>query len=84
MVLDGGEPGEVTKIGIRSTRLLTCDDIEATVPNALMGNSKFINESGVRHEKFRIRVQVGVVYGSDIDKVRELLTAMGSNQSAAF
>jgi MscS family membrane protein len=80
VVLEGGERGEITKIGIRSTRLLTRDDVEVTVPNAIMGNTKVFNESGGRHEKFRIRVQVGVAYGSDIDKVREILMTVGKNE----
>ena len=80
VVLDSGERGEVTQIGIRSTRLLTRDDIEITVPNSVMGNTKIINESGGRHEKFRITVQVGVAYGSDVDKVREILTAVGEEE----
>ncbi|MDH3469379.1 MAG: mechanosensitive ion channel family protein [Gammaproteobacteria bacterium] len=79
VVLDSGERGEVTHIGIRSTRLLTRDDIEVTVPNSVMGNTKIINESGGPHEKFRVRVQVGVAYGSDIDRVRELLTEIAVN-----
>ncbi len=73
VVLDGGERGEITKIGLRSTRLLTRDDVEVTVPNSVMGNTKIINESGGPHQKYRIRVKVGVAYGSDIDKVREIL-----------
>lgn len=73
IVLDSGERGEVTHIGIRSTRMLTRDDVEVTVPNAIMGNTKVLNESGGRHEKFRIRLKVGVAYGSDINRVRSLL-----------
>jgi small-conductance mechanosensitive channel len=73
VVLDTGERGEITHIGIRSTRLMTRDDIEVTVPNSVMGNTKIINESGGPHEKYRIRVAVGVAYGSDIDKVRGIL-----------
>ncbi len=73
VVLDGGERGEITKIGLRSTRLLTRDDVEVTVPNSVMGNTKIINESGGPHEKYRIRVKVGVAYGSDIDQAREIL-----------
>lgn len=79
VVLDGGERGEITKIGIRSTRLLTRDDIEVTVPNSVMGNTKIINESGGPHEKHRIRVQVGIAYGSDIDLVREILMQVGES-----
>jgi MscS family membrane protein len=73
VVLDSGQRGKVTHIGIRSTRLLTRDDVEITIPNAIMGNTSIINESGGPHEKFRIRVSVGVAYGSDIDKVKEVL-----------
>jgi small-conductance mechanosensitive channel len=73
VVLDTAERGQITHIGIRSTRLMTRDDIEVTVPNSVMGNTKIINESGGPHEKFRIRVAVGVSYDSDIDKVREVL-----------
>jgi MscS family membrane protein len=73
VVLDSGERGEITHIGIRSTRLLTRDDIEVTVPNSIMGNTKIRNESGGPAEKHRIRIAVGVAYGSDIDKVREIL-----------
>ncbi|MFT5658037.1 MAG: MscS family membrane protein [Gammaproteobacteria bacterium] len=73
VVLDSGERGEVTHIGIRSTRLLTRDDVEVTIPNSVMGNTKIINESGGPNEKYRIRVAVGVAYGSDIDLVRSIL-----------
>ena len=71
--------GEVTSIGIRSTRLLTRDDVEITVPNSIMGNSKIINEAGGRHEKYRIHVKVGVAYGSDIDKVHDILLDIAKN-----
>lgn len=73
VVLDSGERGEVTHIGIRSTRILTRDDVEVTIPNSIMGNTKITNESGGPYKKFRIRVPVGVAYGSDIDKVRAIL-----------
>jgi len=73
VVLDSGERGKVTHIGIRSTRLLTRDDVEITIPNAIMGNTRITNESGGPHEKYRIRVAVSVAYGSDIDKVKALL-----------
>ncbi|MEM7292589.1 MAG: mechanosensitive ion channel family protein, partial [Pseudomonadota bacterium] len=82
VVLDSGERGEITHIGIRSTRLLTRDDVEVTVPNSVMGNTKIINESSGRHEKSRVRVQVSVAYGCDIDHVREVLMDIGVNASS--
>ncbi len=73
IILDSGERGEVTHIGIRSTRMLTRDDVELTIPNSVMGNSKVVNESGGPYEKFRFRIDIGVAYGSDLEKVREIL-----------
>jgi small-conductance mechanosensitive channel len=80
IVLDGNQRGKVTHIGIRSTRILTRDDVEITIPNAIMGNSKITNQSGGPHPKFRIRLKIGVAYGSDIDKVRELLVDIAINE----
>lgn len=78
VVLDdgGGLRGKVTHIGIRSTRLLTRDDVEVTIPNSIMGNTKVVNESGGPYEKYRIRVSVGVAYGSDVDQVRTVLMSV--------
>ena len=73
IVLDTGERGQVTHIGLRSTRLLTRDDIEITIPNGIMGNIKVINETGGPHPKHRIRIRVSCAYGSDIDRVRQVL-----------
>lgn len=80
VVLDSGERGKVTHIGIRSTRLLTRGDVEITIPNAVMGNTRISNESGGPHEKYRLRVKVGVAYGSNIDHVKELLMAIALNE----
>jgi small-conductance mechanosensitive channel len=71
--LDTGERGRVVRIGLRSTRLLTRDDIEITLPNAHIANAKVVNESGGPYEKTRIAITVGVAYGSDVDQVREVL-----------
>jgi len=73
IILDTGERGRVTDIGIRSTRILTRDDIEITLPNNAIGNAKIVNETGGPHELERVRVTVEVAYGSDVDKVREVL-----------
>ena len=71
--LDTGERGYVKNIGIRSTRIMTRDDIEITIPNSVIANSKIINESGGPVEMERVRVNVSVAYGSDIEKVRSVL-----------
>lgn len=73
VLLDSGERGRVTQIGLRSSRLLTRDDVEVTVPNLVMGNSKIVNESGGPNPKYRIRIPVGVCYGEDLGKARDAL-----------
>jgi small-conductance mechanosensitive channel len=82
IILGTGERGEVTHIGMRSTRLLTRDDVEITVPNSIMGNTTIVNESGGPYEKFRIRVQVGVAYGADIDEAREALLSVAAREES--
>jgi small-conductance mechanosensitive channel len=79
IILDSGERGQITNIGIRSTRMLTRDDIEITIPNSIMGTTKVTNESGGPHPKERIRIKVSVAYGSDIDKVRDVLMQIAYN-----
>lgn len=73
IVIDNATRGEVTEIGLRSSRILTRDDVEVTVPNAIIANAKIINETGGPFDRMRIRVPVSVAYGSDVDRVRELL-----------
>ena len=73
IVLDTGERGIVTNLGIRSTRLLTRDDVEVSIPNAVIGNAKITNESGGPWIKHRIRVGVGVAYGSNTEEVVGIL-----------
>ncbi len=77
IILDSGERGAVMEIGIRSTRIKTRDDVLITIPNSLIANSKIINESAPV-PRFRIRVPVGVAYGSDTDQVEEVLLAVAA------
>jgi len=73
VILDGGLRGEVQEIGVRSTRILTRDDVEVTVPNAVIANARIVNETGGPYDKMRVRVKVAAAYGSDVDQVREVL-----------
>jgi len=73
IVLDNSMRGKVTNIGIRSTRLLTLDDVEVTIPNAVIGNSRIVNQTGGPREAIRVTISVSAAYGSDIDQVREVL-----------
>ncbi len=79
--LDTGERGQVSAIGLRSTRLLTRDDVEITIPNGVIANAKIINESGGPSAKMRIRIVVGVAYGSDVDQIQALLMTVGEEHA---
>jgi small-conductance mechanosensitive channel len=73
IVLDTGERGVVTELGMRSTRLVTRDDVEISIPNAVMGNAKITNESGGPAIEHRIRLPIGVAYGTLPAKVIDVL-----------
>ena len=62
-------------IGLRSTKILTRDDILVSVPNAVMANSKIVNESAP-DPKFRVRNESICVVHSDADQVEKLLLAV--------
>jgi len=81
IVLDSGERGLVTRIGLRSTRILTRDDVEITIPNGVIANAKITNESGGPYEKHRLTITIGVAYGSDVDHVRTALLAAAASVS---
>ncbi|MGC6509557.1 MAG: mechanosensitive ion channel family protein [Myxococcota bacterium] len=73
LILDDGQRGRVDSIGFRSTRLMTPDDVQVIIPNAIMANTKIINISGGGSDYARIDCMAGVAYGSDIELVRQLL-----------
>lgn len=83
IILDNSERGEVVDVGIRSTRLKTRDDVLITVPNSIIATSKIINESAPGL-LIRVRLPIGVAYGSDLDQVeRVLLEAANANPNVA-
>lgn len=75
IVLDDGLRGRVTAIGIRSTRILTRDDIEITIPNSVIASSKIVNEAGGPSVHQRVGAFVDAAYGADLDRVHEVLQA---------
>jgi len=83
IVLDsasGGTRGEVTSIGLRSTRVVTRDEIEITIPNAVIGAAQIVNQTAGPSAKMRVRVPVGVSYGTDVDRFREVLMEVAESE----
>ena len=67
-----GVAGRVTKIQLRSTTVVTNDNITMIVPNADFISNTVTNWSH-GDPKVRIRVPVGVAYGSDLNLLQQLL-----------
>ena len=79
ITLDTGERGLVSRIGLRSTRLLTRDDVEITIPNGVIASAKIVNESGGPYLKIRVPIAFGVAYGSDVDQVSEVVQSIAKS-----
>ncbi len=73
ITLDDGTRGTVIDIGLRSTRIHTQDGVEINIPNSILGSMKIENRSAGPSIEERVAIEVGVAYGSDIEKVAELL-----------
>ncbi|MBI5248775.1 MAG: mechanosensitive ion channel family protein [Desulfomonile tiedjei] len=72
ITLSDGERGAVAEVGFRSTRIRTRDDILISIPNSIVANTKMINESAPVSLS-RIRIGIGVAYGSDLKGVEDIL-----------
>jgi small-conductance mechanosensitive channel len=64
--------GSVKKIGLRTSIVESRDNLSVIVPNSKLVTNNVINWSH-NDDKVRFNVNVGVAYGSDTQKVKELL-----------
>lgn len=64
--------GDVTDIGLRSTRILTRDNRMVTVPNSVIGKGMVVNYS-VPDTVYRVQTHVGVAYGTDLEHARRTM-----------
>jgi len=73
----GGVAGQVEKISLRSTTVITNDNIAMIVPNGEFISSTVTNWSH-RDDKTRFRIPVGVHYNSDVHLVEKALLEAAS------
>lgn len=73
-----GVAGTVEKIQIFTTQLLTPDNKTIIIPNAKLTEGNIVNWSakGTR----RVDLEVGIGYGDDIDKARNIISAVLSEE----
>ncbi|HEX8338671.1 MAG TPA: mechanosensitive ion channel domain-containing protein, partial [Pyrinomonadaceae bacterium] len=68
--------GMVRSINLRTTVVITNDNVAAIVPNSKIVNQNFLNWSYNRERRVRLSIPVGVSYGADPEHVtRTLLRA---------
>uniref|UniRef100_A0A832DGB2 Mechanosensitive ion channel n=1 Tax=Ignavibacterium album TaxID=591197 RepID=A0A832DGB2_9BACT len=70
--------GDVVDIGIRSTKILDFDNNIVIIPNNEIVKSRLVNIT-YPNSLTRVVVDVGVAYGSDINKVKEILLDIAKN-----
>ncbi len=68
----GDDIGDVAEIGIRSTKILDFDNNLVVMPNNEIVKSKIINVT-YPNILTRVIIEVGVAYGTDLKKVREIM-----------
>ncbi len=79
--LASGETGDVETIGMRATRIRTLDETVLVVPNSQLTKERVVNVSRPTRS-LTTRAEVGVAYGSDLEKAKRILT--GAALSSAY
>jgi len=64
--------GDVTDIGLRTTRIRTRDNRLVIVPNSIIGKNQVINYT-FPDPNYRIQTHVGIAYGTDVMTVRNIM-----------
>ncbi len=81
LMIKGIGMGDVTDIGMRSTRIKTTDNRIVVIPNEMMANSRIVNVSQP-DAKVRVTLKVGVSYTSDIDKACTIMEQLAVETQA--
>ena len=75
--------GDVTEISLRSTKILTNDNINIIVPNSEFINNKVINWS-YNERRVRFKFPVGVSYKEDPSKVKEIVIEVAKSHDGVL
>jgi small-conductance mechanosensitive channel len=76
--LEDNIEGRVENISLRSTIVITNENMAVIVPNSKLVQNRFINYS-YGSQNVRLNIPVGVAYGSDLDKVSAALLEAASH-----
>ncbi|ETR67981.1 MAG: mechanosensitive ion channel MscS [Candidatus Magnetoglobus multicellularis str. Araruama] len=75
--------GSVEKINVRSTVVKSVDNAALIIPNSEFISSRLTNWS-FKDPKIRRTITIGVAYGSDIQKVRDILLDIANKHPRVF
>ncbi len=78
VVLASGETVDVYDIGLRSSKFMTFDNTLVIVPNNELVKAKVTNLS-YPEETIRVKIDIGVAYGSNIDQVKSVLLSVAQS-----
>ncbi|MBN2014975.1 MAG: mechanosensitive ion channel family protein [Candidatus Altiarchaeota archaeon] len=73
-----GHVGEVVDIGLRTTRIETLDHTYVIIPNADIVSNELINYA-LPDVQLKVKINIGVAYGTDTKKVKEILLKIAKN-----
>jgi len=80
MIEVGPDVGEVKELGLRATTVQTFDNAEIVIPNSQLITGSVVNWT-LAEKKIRVRIPVGVAYGSDITAVLGVLLACANDNA---
>ena len=79
----GDLTGKVARIRIRATTIVDWDNKEIVVPNKNFITDRFVNWT-LSDPIIRVKVPVGIAYGSDVTKALEIMTEVARAQNAVL
>jgi small-conductance mechanosensitive channel len=79
----GGVAGQVREISLRSTTVITNDNMAIIVPNADFITQRVTNWS-YEDPRVRFRIPFGVAYGTDLTKLRKLMLEVADENPQAL
>ena len=72
MVVIDGRKLKVLEVGVRSTKFITLDNTLLVIPNSHLSTTTIENLTAPYKKPKKVKVNFGVAYGSDVDKVKEI------------
>jgi small conductance mechanosensitive channel len=76
-IICGGQEGTVRSIGLIYTTLTTVDNKQVVFPNGSLSNTNLVNVTA--QEKRCLELKVGIGYGSDLKKAKEIIEGLYVN-----